>query len=124
MSIVDLFQFPHFILILIGIIFLSLSLLFVIIHKPKKWFLLHVISATIGIVLSIIGIAILSALILTIPHGILGLLAIIFLVYALVVGIIARNLKKKNLRLAHIWTSRFIYLLTLIALILGILSFI
>jgi hypothetical protein len=123
MSIVDMFQFPHFILILIGIILLSLSLFFVNFHKPKKWFLLHAISAIAGIILSIIGIVLLSALILTIPHGIVGLLAIIFLVYAVVVGIIARNLKNKNLRLAHIWTSRFIYVFALIALILGILSF-
>ncbi|MFX1233722.1 MAG: hypothetical protein ACFFBY_04095 [Promethearchaeota archaeon] len=124
MSIVDLFLFPHFIFILIGIILLSLSLFFVNFHKPKKWFLLHWITAIGGTILAIIGIILLGTLILTIPHGIVGLLAIIFLVYAVVVGIVARNLKNKNLRKAHIWTSRVIYVFSLIALILGILSFI
>jgi hypothetical protein len=124
MAIVALLQFPHFSIILIGIAFLTISMLLIIIHKPKKWFLLHAIFASIGIILLIIGIATLSVLILTIPHGIMGLLAIISLVIEVIAGLIARNLKIKKLRKAHIWTSRFIYVFTIITLIFGILSFI
>jgi len=124
MSIIALFQFPHFILILIGICLISISLILVAFHKPKKWFPLHTIFAATGILLTIIGVAILSGLTLVIPHGILGLISIIILVYSIVAGLVAYKMKKKNIRLTHIWVGRIIYIVTLVALILGIISFI
>lgn len=124
MSIINFFLFPQSIFLLIGIILLSISLFFVNFQRPRKWFLLHVTSAIIGAILSIIGIIMLSIFVLSIPQGIIGLLAIIFLIYTVVLGIIAHNLKNRNLRTAHIWSSRLIYLFALITLILIILSFI
>jgi len=124
MSIVDLFQFPHFILILIGICLISISLIIVAFHKPKKWFPLHTIFAATGILLIIIGIAILTGLTLGIPHGILGLISIIILVYSIIAGLVAYKMKNKTIRSAHIWVGRIIYIIALVALILGIISFI
>lgn len=124
MSIVDLFQFPHFILIIIGMCLISISLIMVAFHKPKKWFPLHTIFAATGILLIIIGIAMLGGLTLVILHGILGLISIIILVYSIIAGLVAYKLKNKNIRSAHIWVGRIIYILALVALILGIISFI
>jgi hypothetical protein len=108
---------------LLGVIHLSISILLIILHKPKKWFTLHVIFASTGIELIIIGLLILNALILDIPHGILGLIVVIVLISELVGGIIAVKKKNRNLRKAHIWISRIIYILVLIAVILGFIYF-
>ncbi|MFX0026827.1 MAG: hypothetical protein ACFE8M_10460 [Candidatus Hermodarchaeota archaeon] len=124
MSIVDLFQFPHFILILIGICLISISLIMVAFHKPKKWFPLHTILAATGILLIIIGIVMLGGLTLVILHGILGLISIIILVYSIIAGFVAYKLKNKSIRSAHIWVGRIIYIVALVALIVGIITFI
>jgi len=65
-------------------------------HKPKKWFPLHTIFAATGILLIIIGIAMLGGLTLVILHGILGLISIIILVYSIIAGLVAYKLKNKN----------------------------
>jgi len=124
MALADLLQFPHFIIMLIGFIHLTIAIILVIIHRPKKWYSLHVIFATSGIELIVIGILILSELTLDIPHAILGLIVIIVLVGELVGGVVARKLKDRKIRLAHIWISRIIYIITLVVIILGITYFI
>ena len=123
MALVDILQFPHFIVMLLGVIHLSIAILLVAFHKPKKWFSLHVIFASSGIELIIIGLLILNALVLDIPHGILSLIVIIVLIGELIGGIVAVRTKERNIRKAHIWISRITYILTLFAVILGIISF-
>jgi len=124
MALEDLLQFPHFIVMLVGFIHLTIALILVIVHKPKKWFSLHVIFATSGIELIVIGILILIDLTLDIPHAILGIIVTVVLLGELVGGVVARKLKDKNIRLAHIWISRIIYIITLVVIILGINNFI
>ncbi len=109
---------------LIGVIHLSISIIVVTIHKPKQWYILHLIFATTGIELIIIGIVLLSGLILDIPHGIMGLIIVIILIGELFGGILARKTKEKKIRYTHIWISRIVYIATLIAVVLGILNFI
>lgn len=124
MALVDLLQVPHFIVMLAGFIHLSIAMLLVAFHKPKKWYSLHLIFATTGVELIVIGLLILSSLILGIPHGIIGLIAAIILIGELIVGYIAIKTKEKKIRITHIWVSRVIYIVTLVAIILGILNFI
>ncbi|NVM38008.1 MAG: hypothetical protein HWN81_20610 [Candidatus Lokiarchaeota archaeon] len=124
MALVDLFQFPHFIVMLVGFIHLSIAMLLVAFHKPKKWYSLHLIFAATGVELIVIGLLILSGLILGIPHGIIGLIAAIILIGELIVGYIAIKTKERKIRITHIWVSRVIYIVTLVALILGVLNFI
>jgi len=124
MALADLLTLPHFIIMLVGFIHLTISILLVVLHRPKKWYSLHVIFAANGVELVIIGLIILSGLILDIPHGIIGLIVIIFFIGELFSGIIATKRKEKNIRLIHIWVSRVIYIVALITIILGILNFI
>ena len=124
MSLLDLITFPHFILILIGLIFITIAITMVLIHKPSKWLILHKYFAALGVVLVFIGVIILTGLILNITHGILGLISVILFPVALVTGWIAIQKKKKEIRTTHIWLSRIVYFISFIALILGILYFI
>lgn len=124
MALVDLLGLPHFPIMLIGVIFLTLAILMVILHKPKKWFLLHTIFSIIGIALAITGLIILSGLILGIPHAILGLIVVIFLVGELFSGAIARKMKNRKIRTMHIWVSRVIYIISLVVIVLGIINYI
>lgn len=123
MLLVDLLQFPHFIVMILGVIHLSIAMLLVVFHRPNKWFTLHVIFAATGIELIIIGLLILNALILNIPHGIFGLIIVVLLIGELIGGFFAVKTKDKNIRKAHIWLSRIVYILALFAIILGLISF-
>ena len=122
MALSDLLQFPHFYAMLIAVIFLTISIILVTIHKPKKWFYLHIFCSTTGITLTIIGVILLMGLNLTIFHGVVGLIAIIFLIGELIAGFIARKTKNKRIRSFHLWVSRIIYIVVLIAVFLGILT--
>lgn len=124
MALSDLLQFPHFYPMFIAAIFLTTSIILVTVHKPKKWFYFHIFFSTTGTVLAVIGVILLMVLNLTIVHGVLGLIVIIFLIFELIGGSIARKLKNKNLRKLHLWVSRIIYIVVIITLILGILLFI
>jgi hypothetical protein len=124
MALTDLLQFPHFYVMLIAVIFLTFSIILVTIHKPKKWFYLHIFCSTTGTLLTIVGVILLMGLNLTIIHAILGLIAIIFLIGELIGGFIARKTKDKRIRLFHLWASRIIYVVVLIAVVLGIINFI
>jgi hypothetical protein len=123
MSLSDLIRFPHFLIILLGIILLTIALIFIFKHKPKKWRLLHEITASIGIFLILLGIIILGGLNLIIIHGSIGLISFIVLILILIIGLIAVKQKTKKLRNLHIWIGRIIYFLTLITAILGIILF-
>ena len=107
-----------------GVIHLTIAIILVVVHKPKKWFPLHVIFAATGIELIIVGLLILNALILDIPHGILGLIVVTVLIGELIGGYIAVKKKNRNIRKAHIWISRIIYIFALVAVILGIIYFV
>ena len=124
MALIDLLQFPHFIVMLAGFFHLSIAILVVAFHKPQKWRILHFIFAGTGVELIAIGLLILSGLILDIPHGIIGLIVTIILIGELVGGYIAVKTKEKRIRLVHIWISRIIYIITLIVIILGIMNYI
>lgn len=124
MALSDLLQFPHFYLMILAAIFLTISIILVTIHKPKKWFYLHILSSSAGVVLTVMGILILMNLNLTIPHSILGLITLIFLIGELIGGFIARKTKDKRIRTFHLWLSRVIYIVVLVTLILGIIIFI
>ena len=52
MGLTELLQLPHFPVMLLAVIFLTLSLVIVILHKPKQWFRLHVIFAATGGILT------------------------------------------------------------------------
>ncbi|MFX1457494.1 MAG: hypothetical protein ACFFDB_19165 [Promethearchaeota archaeon] len=109
---------------IIAIAFLTTSIILVTIHKPKKWFYLHIFFSTTGTVLAIIGVILLMVLNLTILHGALGLFVILFLVGEVIGGSVARKIKNKKLRSLHLWISRIIYIVVIINLILGISFFI
>jgi len=123
MAISDLLQFPHFYSMIIAVIFLTISIILVTIRKPKKWFYIHIFFSTAGTLLTIVGIILLMGLNLTILHGVLGLIAIIFLVGELISGFVARKLKNKKIRSIHLWISRIIYIVVLVAVVLGISNF-
>lgn len=113
----------HFPIMVSALIFLGISIVLIIIHKPKIWFRLHILTSAIGVILAIIGVLTLKALLLEIPHGVIGLTILILLNIELVVGFAARKTKDKRIRLLHIWASRTIYVIALITAILGLIFF-
>ena len=124
MAVQDILTFPHFWVMLIGIILLALSIIVVVAHKPKQWFLLHRIFAVTGIILTIIGLFVLGGLNLLILHGIIGLIVIIWSISEVIGGIIATKKKDPNMRKIHIWLGRILFIFALFVLIFGILTFI
>ena len=120
MGIEELVQLPHFPVMIFAIIFLTIALFFIIIHKPKYWFSLHVIFASSGIILAIIGLYLLDSLILILNHATIGLITFIILVGTTLIGTIAYRIKKKNIRLIHIWISRVIFIISIVTVVLGI----
>ena len=113
----------HFPIMISALIFLGISIVLIIIHKPKMWFRLHIVTSAVGVTLALIGVLTLNALILVIPHGIIGLIILILLFVELVVGFLARKTKDKKIRLLHLWASRTIYIIALITAILGLIYF-
>ena len=120
MGLTELLQLPHFPVMLSALIFLTLALVLVILHKPKQWFRLHIIFASTGGILAIIGLLILAMLILNLNHAILGITTFSILIGTLIIGSIAVKTKIKNVRLTHIWVSRVVYILTIVTVVLGI----
>lgn len=120
----DLLLFPHFWGMLTVEILLGLSVAMVLLHKPKSWRKLHMIFTGLAIILVIIGV-ILVGLNLAIPHGIFGLITLILLAGAGIGGIVAikKAKNKKQIRNAHIWLGRIIFILATISLLFGILNF-
>jgi len=124
MSITDLLSFPHFWVMLIGIALLILSIIVVTIHKPEKWFLLHKTLAVAGIILTLIGLLVLSGLNLILIHAIFGLIVLIWLIAEIVGGYFASKKQDKNMRKMHIMAGRIVLIVAIIVLIFGILAFI
>ena len=120
MALSELLQFPHFYVMIIAVIFLTISIILVTIHKPKNWFKIHIFCSTTGTLFTIVGVILLMGLNLTIFHGVLGLIALIFLVGEIIAGFIARKKKDKTIRSLHLWVSRLVYIIVLIATVLGI----
>jgi len=123
MAIINLVMFPHFLVMLFAVISFSVSISMVALHKPKNWLLLHKFFASLGLLTGIIGLILLGGLVLEILHGILGLVTIIFFAVIIVMGLVAIYKKDKNVRTIHIWLSRIIYILTLVLVVLGIMTF-
>ena len=120
--VIALITFPHFIIMLLAIIFFTGSILMVITHKPKNWFLLHKFLASVGILTAIAGVISLGGLVLEILHGILGLIITIAFIIVIIVGIFAIKKKERKIRSAHILISRIIYITSLFLVILGIIT--
>ena len=123
MALVNLVLFPHFLVMLIAVIFFSVSISSVAFHKPKNWLLIHKFFASLGLVMGILGIILLGGLNLGILHGILGLIAIISFITIVSIGLIAIKKKNRNIRKFHIWLSRIIYILAILLVVLGIVTF-
>ena len=120
MGVAELLQLPHFPVMITAIIFLTIALIFIIFHKPKIWFSLHVIFASSGIILTITGLYLLDSLILILNHAIIGLITFLILVGTSLIGTIAYRIKNKNVRLMHLWISRVIYIISIVTVVLGI----
>jgi len=123
MAIFVLILFPHFLVMLFAVISFSVSISMVALHKPKNWLLLHKFFASLGLLTGIIGLILLGGLVLGMLHGILGLVTIIFFAVIIVMGLVAIYKKDKNVRTIHIWLGRIIYILTLVLVVLGIMTF-
>jgi len=123
MTIVDLIMSPHFFVMLLAIISFSVSISLVAFHKPKNWLLLHKFFASLGLLTSIVGLILLGGLVLEISHGILGLVSITFFIAVIIIGLVAIKKKDKNVRKIHIWLSRIIYILAMVLIVSGIITF-
>ena len=123
MAVQDILTSPHFWVMLIGIVLLALAIIVVVVHKPKQWFLLHRMFAVTGIILTIIGLFVLSGLNLLILHVIIGFIVIIWLIMEVIGGIVATKKKDPTMRKVHIWLGRIVFLVALIVFIFGILTF-
>ncbi|MFX0011467.1 MAG: hypothetical protein ACFE9R_14235 [Candidatus Hermodarchaeota archaeon] len=123
MAFVNLILFPHFIVMLIAVIFFSISISAVAFHKPKNWLIIHQTFASLGLLTGILGLILLGGLNLGILHGILGLIVIISFIAIVSIGLIAIKKKNRNVRKFHIWLSRIIYVLSLLLVVLGIITF-
>ncbi len=124
MAFIDLFAFPHFYLIVFGVLLLTVGVVFVLIHKPKEWYKLHLVSISIGMTLSVVGIIILRG-ISTIFHAYLGITSGVLLIVTIIIGILARTTKKNKRinRSIHIWGGRVAYLFIFVTLVFGVISF-
>lgn len=120
MAVIALVTFPHFIIMLLAIFFFTGSILMVVTHKPKNWFLLHKTFASVGVLTAIIGVISLGGLVLEILHGIVGLIITIFFICIVFVGLVAIKKKHRKIRSAHILISRIVYITSLFLVILGI----
>ena len=120
--VISLITFPHFIIMLLAIIFFTGSITMVIAHKPKNWFLLHKFFASVGVLTAIIGVISLGGLVLEILHGILGLIITIIFIGVIFLGLFAIKKKEKKVRSAHILISRITYIISLFLVILGIIT--
>ncbi len=120
MAFTDLFVFPHFYFIFGGFLLFSVGILFVLIHKPREWYKLHLGFMSVGMISSVVGIIILRG-ISTILHAYLGIASGVLLLAVIVLGILARTTKnRKTNRSIHIWGGRLAYLFVLITLVYGI----
>jgi hypothetical protein len=121
----SLFQFPHFIWIGLGLILMLVGIIFIYLHKPHSWFLLHKIFSSIGVFSTILGILLLPQLIFTLPHTYLGLIGAIGMAVCIAFGVYFGLQKKKNrkVRMAHIWQGRMYFILMIIAAFLGMYLF-
>ena len=91
-----LVTFPHFIIMLLAIIFFTGSITMVIMHKPKNWFLLHKFLASVGVLTAIIGVISLGGLVLEILHGILGLIITTIFIIVILWAYLQLKRKKKK----------------------------
>ena len=124
MAFIDLFGFPHFYFIVFGVLFFTVGVIFVLIHKPKEWYKFHLWFMIVGMTLSVVGIIILRG-ISTILHAYFGIASGVLLIASIIIGILARTSKenRKNNRLIHIWGGRIAYLFVLVTLVYEIILF-
>lgn len=122
-NIVDLIFFPHFLVMVIAVVIISIGLIVVAFHKPEQWFLLHRIFMGLGLFVAIIGFILLIIPSIFILHAIFGLIILIFLTFSVIGGFFATKKKEQNIRNGHIWMGRILYILILVTIILGILTF-
>lgn len=126
MAIEDLFLFPHFYIMGITTLLSLMSVIVVNIHKPERWRKIHFITAGLSSMFAVSGILVLGGLNLSGIHGIFGTLSVIILIMAPFGGFYAikTSKNKKQIRNGHIWIGRATFLIVIITLILGIITFI
>ena len=122
MSALNIVILPHFWIMITGIILLFLSVIVVSIHKHEKWFFYHRIFAIIGIMLTLIGIFILTGLYTALIHQVLGIIAVIWLIGEIMGGFVAYKKKNPQMRKIHILTGRLAFLMVIFVIIMGILT--
>jgi hypothetical protein len=121
MSSLNIIVLPHFWIILIGVILLSLGVLFVTIHKPKGWFFLHRLFSLGGIILVILGIFLLTGLYTNVLiHRILGIIAIIWLIGEVIGGLVAYMKKNPQMRKIHVLSGRLALIMVIFVIIIGL----
>jgi desulfoferrodoxin (superoxide reductase-like protein) len=118
-----LWTFPHFVLILIGLLSMSFGVAFIFLHKPKSWFLLHKGLSSLGVFFTILGILLLPALNLGLLHSVLGLIGAIGMATCIGLGVYFGISKKKPYRSVHIWGGRLAFGLMCIAALIGLILF-
>ena len=118
-------NFPHFYLILPGLISFLIGIIFILVHKPDSWYKMHTLFNIIGMILSLAGILALMGL-TWIPHAYIGLVTGVILAVIVIIGIFTRisNKNKKNMRKFHIWGGRISFILLIVGLILGLRYFV
>ncbi|MFX1275080.1 MAG: hypothetical protein ACFFBP_18625 [Promethearchaeota archaeon] len=122
MSILGIVGLPHFWMMITGIILLAISIVSVTLHKPKKWFEIHRIFAMVGIVLTIIGIFVLTRLIIALVHQIIGIVVLIWLIGEIIGGFVAYKKKDPKMRKLHVLTGRLAFITVIVVIILGIIG--
>lgn len=120
----------HILFILVGTIALIFSLI-VVLTKKSNFLYKHKILSTIAIILinlSILNIYLTNKRVnLTFSHGILGFLFFVFSIINLFLGVIytgklKANLKKR-LRQIHIWIGRALFIIFILNIIFGYITF-
>lgn len=120
-----LFQFPHFIWIGLGLVLMLIGIIFIYLHKPRSWFLIHKIFTSVGVFSTFLGIFLLPQLVFNLPHTYLALIGAIGMAICVAFGVYFGLQKKKNrkVRIAHIWQGRIYFGLMLIVAFLGMYIF-
>jgi len=125
MPIRDILLLPHFWIITTSMIFSSIAIVIVILVKNNRnSYLIHVVLMSLGILLNVIGIILLTILRLNALHGILGMNAANLFVTAAIGGILAKSkIKRKDqLKKIHIWWGAIVFIYTIAVAIIGIIS--
>lgn len=117
MSIISINVFPYLILMIVILIFLSIALIPIMIHKPDQWFLIHKSIMGIALIAGLIGLIILGLMNFLLIHVIVVSITIVLLIIISFGGFVASEKKKQDIRKGHIWLGRVLLFIVLIYII-------